>query len=62
MRADSMMSRQVITIGVDAALIDGIKTMLKHGVSGLPVVDQAGKLVGILSKSDLGLSESAGAC
>jgi len=52
MRADSMMSRQVITIGVDAAIIDAIKTMLKHGVSGLPVVDQAGKLVGILSKSD----------
>jgi CBS domain-containing protein len=52
MRADQMMSRQVITIGVDAALIDAIKTMLKHGVSGLPVVGQAGKLVGILSKSD----------
>ena len=52
MRADSMMSRQVITIGVDAAIIDAIKTMLKQGVSGLPVVDQAGKLVGILSKSD----------
>ena len=26
--------------------------MLKHGVSGLPVVDGAGKLVGILSKGD----------
>jgi len=52
MRADQMMSRQVITIGVDAALVDAIKTMLKHGVSALPVVDQAGKLVGILSKSD----------
>ena len=52
MRADQMMSRQVITIGVDAAIIDAIKTMLKQGVSGLPVVDQAGKLVGILSKSD----------
>ena len=52
MRADQMMSRHVITIGVDAALVDAIKTMLKHGVSALPVVDQAGKLVGILSKSD----------
>jgi IMP dehydrogenase len=30
-------------------LVDAIKTMLKHGVSGLPVVDQAGKLVGILT-------------
>jgi CBS domain-containing protein len=52
MHADQMMSRQVITIGVDADLVDAIKTMLKHGVSALPVVDQAGKLVGILSKSD----------
>jgi CBS domain-containing protein len=52
MRADQMMSRHVITIGADADLVDAIKTMLKHGVSGLPVVDQAGKLVGILSKSD----------
>jgi CBS domain-containing protein len=52
MRAHRMMSREVITIGVDAALVDAIKTMIKHGVSGLPVVDQTGKLVGILSKSD----------
>lgn len=52
MRADQMMSRRVITIGVDADLVDAIDTMLKYGVSGLPVVDQAGKLVGILSKSD----------
>jgi CBS domain-containing protein len=52
MRAHQIMSRQVITIAVDARLVDAIKTMLKHGVSGLPVVDQAGKLVGILSKSD----------
>ena len=27
MRADQMISRQAITIGVDAALIDAIKTM-----------------------------------
>jgi CBS domain-containing protein len=52
MRADQMMSRQVITIGVNATLVDAIKTMLNHRVSALPVVDQAGKLVGILSKSD----------
>jgi CBS domain-containing protein len=52
MRADQMMSRQVITIGVDASIVDAITTMLKHGVSALPVVDQAGNLVGILSKSD----------
>jgi CBS-domain-containing membrane protein len=52
MRADQIMSRQVITIGVDAAIVDAITTMLKDGVSALPVVDAAGRLVGILSKSD----------
>ena len=52
MRAGQMMSRQVITIGVDAAIVDAIETMLKHGISALPVVDRAGELVGILSKSD----------
>jgi CBS domain-containing protein len=48
----SAFSRYVISIGVDAPLVDAINTMLKHGVSGLPVVDEAGKLVSILSKSD----------
>jgi CBS domain-containing protein len=52
MHAEQMMSREVITIGVDADLVDAIEMMLKHGVSVLPVIDQAGKLVGILSKSD----------
>ena len=33
MRAHQIMSRQVITIGVDARLVDAIKTMLRHGVS-----------------------------
>jgi hypothetical protein len=34
MRADQMMSRHVMTIGVDAPLVDAINTMLKHGASG----------------------------
>jgi CBS domain-containing protein len=53
MRADQIMSRQVTTIGVEATVVDAIKTMLTHRVSTLPVVDQRGKLVGILSETDL---------
>jgi CBS domain-containing protein len=52
MRANQMMSRHVITIGPDAPLVDAIVAMLRYRVSGLPVVDEAGSLVGILSKSD----------
>ena len=52
MRAHEIMSRHVITIGSDALVHDAIKTMLSHHVKGLPVLDAAGKLVGIISEGD----------
>lgn len=52
MRAHQTMSRQVITIRPEASIADAIKVMLAHHISGLPVVDSNGKLVGILCESD----------
>ena len=52
MRVREIMSRNVITIDADASVIDAIKTMLSHHISGLPVVDRDGALVGILSDGD----------
>ena len=52
MRAHEIMSRHVVTIGADASVIDAIRTMLSHRISGLPVMDSGGKLVGILSEGD----------
>ncbi len=52
MRAHQIMSRQVITIDPAASIADAIHTMLVHHVSGLPVVDRTGKLLGIVSESD----------
>ncbi len=52
MRAYQIMSHQVITVGVDASVADAIITMLAHHISGLPVVDSAGRLVGIVSEGD----------
>lgn len=52
MRVHEIMSRHVVTIGADASVSDAIKTMLSHHISGLPVVDSGGKLVGILSEGD----------
>src|SRR5690349_20475219 len=53
MRAREIMSRQVITVGADASVMEAIKIMLSHHVSGLPVVDTGNKLVGMLSEGDL---------
>lgn len=52
MRAHQIMTRSVITIAPDAPILEAAKTMLQHHVSGLPVVDAAGKLVGIVSEGD----------
>ncbi len=52
MRAHQIMSRQVITIDPDASITDAVHTMLAHHVSGLPVVNATGKLLGIVSESD----------
>jgi CBS domain-containing protein len=52
MRAHQIMTQQVITVGADATIVEAADTMLRHHISGLPVVDAAGKLIGIISEGD----------
>lgn len=53
MQAQEIMTRQVITIRSDSSLQDAIAAMLRHGISGMPVVDEQGRPVGMLSEGDL---------
>jgi CBS-domain-containing membrane protein len=52
MRAHQIMTRQVITVATDTPIVEAANIMLDKHISGLPVVDQAGKLVGIVSQGD----------
>jgi CBS domain-containing protein len=52
MRAHQIMTRPVVTITPDATILEAANTMLRGHVSGLPVVDAAGKVVGIVSEGD----------
>lgn len=52
MRAHQIMTRPVITVTPDTTIVDAANIMLQKHVSGLPVVDAAGKLVGIISEGD----------
>ena len=52
MRADQIMTRNVITIRPEGTIADAAKMMLQHHISGLPVVDEAGALTGIISEGD----------
>lgn len=48
-----VMTRNLITVRQDEDLREAIQLMVENKVSGLPVVDRAGKLVGILSAIDV---------
>jgi CBS domain-containing protein len=53
MKAREIMTRRVFTVRPGDALEDAIAAMLEHGVSGMPVVDESGKPVGMLTEGDL---------
>ena len=52
MRAHQIMTRQVITATVDTPIAEAARTLLAHHISGMPVVDATGKLVGVVSQGD----------
>ena len=52
MRAHQIMTRQVVTVGPDTTIVEAARTMLQNHISGLPVVDASGRLVGIVSEGD----------
>jgi CBS domain-containing protein len=52
MRAHQIMTKNVITVGPDSSIADAAKLMLEQHISGLPVLDKSGKLVGIVSEGD----------
>lgn len=47
------MTDTVFTIGPDARLAEAARVMTKRNVKRLPVVDDAGKLLGVLSRADV---------
>ena len=60
MRAADIMTDRVVTVRPDDTLKDAVALMLKRRVSGLPVVDKAGHLAGILTEGDLLRREELG--
>jgi CBS domain-containing protein len=53
MTIEQVMTRDVITVSPAASIHTAARLMVDHGISGLPVVADDGKLVGIVSEGDL---------
>lgn len=53
MKVGHFMSRRVVSVTPDTPIRIAAQLMLEHKISGLPVVDAAGGVVGIISERDL---------
>ncbi|MCP4021119.1 MAG: CBS domain-containing protein [Desulfobacteraceae bacterium] len=51
--AKDIMTKDVITVSCDTDVSKAVKILLKSHINGVPVVDDHGKLKGILCQSDL---------
>jgi len=53
MKVADVMTRTPIAVRMDATLLEAAKIMVQSRVSGLPVIDAEGSLVGMISEGDL---------
>lgn len=52
-KVKDIMSTQVATVGPDTEITEAARLLLEKRYNGLPVVDENGKVVGIICQSDL---------
>lgn len=52
-RVADLMTIDPITVGIDATVEKAEDLMRRHSVTGLPVVDGAGRLTGVISQTDI---------
>ena len=53
LKVEKIMTPDPITIHEEATIGEAARVMLENRISGLPVVDNAGKLAGIITESDI---------
>lgn len=58
MNARQIMTRPVVTVTPQTPVCDAVRLMLERHISGLPVIDDTGTLVGIITEADLLLKEA----
>lgn len=53
MHASEIMTRKVITVRPTTTVSSVVELMIRHRISGLPVIDDAQRVIGIVSEGDL---------
>lgn len=57
MKVEAIMRRTVVTVRPEAPLRDVARVLVEHGISGVPVVDAGGAVLGIVWEADFVLRE-----
>lgn len=53
MKAKDIMTKEVVTVNPEMTIEDLARLFTRHDISGAPVVDEAGGLIGIVTENDL---------
>jgi CBS domain-containing protein len=53
MKAIDVMTRNVVSVTCDSSIFEAAQLMILNRISGLPVLDNLGKLVGVVTEGDL---------
>jgi CBS domain-containing protein len=61
LRVYDLMSGEPVTVEPDCPLMQAVRTMRGHGVNRLPVVDHAGRPIGVLTRDDVLRAVACGA-
>jgi hypothetical protein len=57
MKVEDVMTREVISVRPETSLKEVASILAEKGISGVPVVDEAGELVGVVSEGDIVFKE-----
>ena len=52
MQVRDVMTANVISVSAQATILEAARTMLRNRISGLPVVDAEGRLLGMVTEGD----------
>ena len=59
MKAMDVTVRDVVTVKPEASVASAIKLLVEHDISALPVVDDDGDVVGVISEADLSIARKS---
>jgi CBS domain-containing protein len=53
MKASDVMTRRIVSVTPEATVLEAVRLMLQNHISGLPVIDATGNLIGVVTEGDL---------